>query len=498
MTGLAGLLSIYFYLHAGGLWRDEINSLNISQGNWAGIMKDSFPVFFPICLRAGGWLGLNDWRLFGLLVSGLMVVVFWLVARWTRQSPPVWALALVGLNAWVISYGSSLRAYGLGSCLIVLCFGAAWLYLEKPIWSRWLLFMASAVFSVQTLYHNAALVGAICLAGMALTVRQKNLRCATGMFLAGLVAAISLLPYRHSITGITNSTVLKRDFFDLPSALTSLQTLLAFPLAQYTWIWCGLAIWMAGAGLCGWHRSREIKVSSFAAMTLALAVIFYFGFLRMANYYVQTWYFLPLLALAGSCLESSLPRPEGKLRAPLLGGLLATALISGLFALRLLDWRMTNVDQLARRIATEANPKDFIIIKNWTFGQTFEHYFNGSNDWSTVPPIANLKTFQPDLYIEQAKNTNAMQPLLSHLETTLRTGHQIWVIGSFTGWNQASTNAPSIPVGWEELIGGPFNQCVNDFLRVHSAQIQCLDAGTNENVNYNERAALYQCGGWRG
>jgi hypothetical protein len=490
ITILAACLDIYFYHHAGGLWRDEVNSINIGLGSLQNITHDSFPVLFPFCVRWLGWAGLQDWRLLGLLVSWLMLAALWLSARWVRQVPPIWTLILVGLNAWGIIYFESVRPYGLGSVFIVVCFGAAWRYWQVPDIGNWLVFTAVCVASVQTLYHNAALVGAICLAGMWLGMKTKNYRKIIWFLFAGAFSAISLLPYFQCISNITTSTTFKRDFFDFPSAMTSLETLLAFPMPQYLWVWTGLALVAISLGLRT-KNFREPTVQSFAALTFILATVLYFCFLRTANYYVQTWYFLPLFALAGICLETCLPRPEGKWRAGIIGGLLATALISALFSLHILDWRMTNVDQLAQRIACESNPRDFVLVNDWTYGQTFDHYFTATNPWSTVPPIADVKTSRYDLFQEATKKTNVMEPLLTDLEKTLRTGHRIWIVGNFTGWNQSYAAVPHITVIWE------FNQRLNDFLRAHSQQIQCLDAGTNENINYNERAALYQCGGWR-
>ena len=497
LTIVAAMLDLFFYLRAGGLWRDEINSVNIGLGAWANLTHDSFPVFFPLCLRFFGWLGLSDWRLLGLWVGWSMLAALWVAARWTRRAPPIWAIIFVGMNAWAINYTASLRAYGLGSVWIILNFGATWRFLEIPSKRNWLILAASAVLSVQILFHNTALVGAISLAGITVAWLGNNRRCAAELFLAGLIAAVSLLPYWHSITGITASTVLKRDFFDLPSAWTSFQTMLAFPLDQYLWVACGLTLWAIALGLRGLKKNMSPEVSCFAAATLVLAIILYFAFLQKANYYVQTWYFLPLFTLAGICLEACLPRPVGKWRAPIFGGLLATALVSSAFSVRLLDWQMTNVDQLARRIAKEADPQDFVLIKTWTYGQTFGHYFTGASAWSTVPPISDLKTARLDLFLEQTKKTNAMQPVLVRLEKTLRAEHRIWIVGNFTGWDQPYPAAKSIPVGWNEITGSQFNQSVNDFLRAHCRRIERLDAGTNENVNYNERAALFQCSGWR-
>jgi len=497
LTVLIAVLNLYFYRHAGGLWRDEVNSVSIGRGGWAAMTHDSFPILFPLCVRFWGWLGGTDWRFFGMLSGLCLTVAFWLSARWLGRSQPLWSLALVGLNAWAITYGLTLRAYGLGGVWIVVSFGAAWRFLEKPGRGTWLWLTACAILSVQTLYQNCALVGAICLGGMAVAFRRKNFRGLVGVFLSGLTAAITLIPYLHVIRSITQSGVMKRDFFDTASALTCLDSLLAFPMPQFAWLWLGLAAWILGLGFWRGIKSRGDDRPLFAAATLASAILLYALFLRLANYYVQPWYYMPLLALAGIVLEVSLPRLEGKGRSILWGGVLATSLVSGIFAVKILDYRMTNVDSLAERIAAQAGPKDFVIIKNWTFGMTFGFYFQGACSWSTVPPIADLKTARFDLYAEQVQNTNAMKPLLEHLESTLRSGHKIWIVGNFTGWNQPYESDHRVAVGWDELVGGQFNQQANDFLRQHCETIQMLDPGTNENVNFNERASLFLTEGWK-
>ncbi len=498
LTGLIVTLHFYFYEHAGGLWRDEVNSVNIGRGDWAAITQDSFPFFFPLCVRLWNWLGWADWRLLGMLSGLSLTAVFWLAARWLDRPQPLWSLVLVGLNAWVITYGSSLRAYGLGGTWIVLCFAAAWRYLEQPARkSAWLVLTVCAILSVQTLYHNCALVAAICAGGVLVAARRKNFRAATGVFLSGLTAALTLLPYWWSIRNISNSTVLHRNFFDAASALTCLDSLLAFPMPQFAWLWLGLAAWIVGRGARPVITRCVDDRALFAAVTFVSGILLYAGFLRAANYYVQPWYFMPLLALVGIILEISLPPLTGKYRSIFWGGALATSLISGGFAVKMLDYRMTNVDTLADKIAAEADAKDFVIIKNWTYGMTFSHYFDGACAWSTVPPIADLKTARFDLYAEQVKNTNAMKPLLENLAGALQSGHKVWIVGSFTGWNKPYDSERPVAIGWDELIGGQFNQQANDFLRQHCETIQRLDPGTNQNVNFNERAALFLAQGWK-
>ena len=498
LTSLIMALHFYFYEHAGGLWRDEVNSVNIGLGAWAAITNDSFPVFFPLCIRLWDWLGWADWRLLGMLSGLSLTAVFWLATRWLGCSQPLWSLVLVGLNAWVIIYGSTLRAYGLGGTLIVLCFAATWRYLEQPgRKSSWLVLTACTVLSVQTLYHNCALVAAICAGGMVVAAGRRNYRAAAGVFLSGLAAAVTLLPYWCTISSIATSTVLHRDFFDAASALTCLDSLLAFPIPQYAWLWLGMAAWIIGLGVRHIITRRGDDRALFAAVTFVSGVFMYVWFLRAANYYVQPWYFMPLLALTGIILEISLPRLAGRCRSIFWGGALATSLISGIFAVKILDYRMTNVDTLANKIATQADPKDFVIVKNWTYGMTFGHYFDGACSWSTVPPMADLKTARFDLYAAQAKNTNAMKSLLENLEVTLQSGHKVWIVGNFTGWNQAYDPEHPVAIGWDELVGGQFNQQANDFLRQHCEAIQRLEPGTNQNVNFNERAALFLAQGWK-
>lgn len=182
----AGLLAAvvalhgFFWSHAGGLFRDEVNSFNLAHGAWSNMAHDLFPVLFPFLLRVWVGLGLGGTDLalrgFGVLMGLTLTAAFWLAAWWLRRRPPVWSLVLVALNAWVIYYDAWLRAYGLGSAIIALCAGAGWLFLEKPGRKNWLL------------------VAAICAGACAVCARRKKFKLAAGIFLGGLTAAISLTP----------------------------------------------------------------------------------------------------------------------------------------------------------------------------------------------------------------------------------------------------------------------------------------------------------------
>lgn len=507
LTVAIALLHVYFLSRAGGLFRDEVNSLNLAQGGWRQMARDSFPVCFPLLLR--GWSGLGlagtdlSLRIFGMLMSLCLTAAFWLAARWLRRAPPLWSLVLAALNAWMIYYGAWLRAYGLGSAMIALCAGAAWLWLEKPGRKTWLMFALAATLSVQTLYQNTALVAAICAGGCAVCLRRGELKLAGGVFLGGLTAAMSLLPYWAIISGMPQAASPLRLDFDRLIAFNNLDTVLAFPLPQFFWVWCVLAGWVVLRGVAGLASVRRDDRSLYAAVTLICGVAAYMTFLRLANFPVQPWYFLPLVALAAVALEALLPRLTGTFRSLLWGGVMATALMSALFGLRVLDYRYTNVDQLARKANALAGKQDLVVVAPWQFGITFGHYFTNPCAWTSVPPIADHSGERYDLLLAQMRNTNAMLPVLAGVGDTLRSGHTVWIVGGIAG--VSGTNEPVSPLppplprtGWNETpYRFTWNGQLGWYLRRHSLDLKCLDAGTNVDVNMIEQLPLYQVTGWR-
>lgn len=500
-------LHVYFIEQVGGLWRDEVNSLNLAQGKLSQISQDSFPVLFPLLLRGWSDLGLAHSdiavRCLGLLTGLGLTAALWMAAWWTRRRPPLWSLALLALNAWVIYYAASLRAYGLGSAMIALAVAAGWRFVQVSGWKTWLIFASSAVLSVQTLYQNSVLVAGVCAGACAVALRRKQFRRAGAVFLAGLTAAISLLPYLHNITGLSQGGSPLLIVFDHLTALNDLDTLLAYPLPQFFWVWFGLVSFMLVGGVIDIFRSDGGYRWLFAAVTSVVGVVAYGVFLRLANFPVQPWYFLPPVALVMVCLEVSLPRPAGRFRSLLWGALAASMAISALFAVRILDYRFTNVDLLAKRAARDAGNNDLIVVTPWQFGITFDHYYHGAADWTTVPPMADHSRHRYDLLEQEMKNPELMQPVLKHAAQTLRAGNTVWVVGGIN--NPQGTNAPAplppppLPKsGWNET---PYRFNWNDqlgwFLHRHATNFTCLDKGQEDNVNLNERAALWRVTGWR-
>jgi hypothetical protein len=304
-TGAVLVLHVFFITHVGGLWRDEVNSLNLARGPLENLPQDSFPVLFPLLLRGWSALGLaqSDLMLrgFGALAGLGLTAVLWVAAWWTRRAPPLWSLALLALNGWVICYAASLRAYGLGSALIALCAAAGWRFVDQPGRKHWLLFALAATASVQALFQNSALVAGICAGAAAVFLRRGKFKLVVAVFLAGLVAAVSLLPYFQNIAAMTLGASPLRLDFDRVMALNHLNTLLAYPLPVCFWMWVLLAGWVWVRAVPAFVTGEKDGRRFFFAVTLAAGGLAFWVFLRLANFPVQPWYFLPMAALAGVC-----------------------------------------------------------------------------------------------------------------------------------------------------------------------------------------------------
>ena len=522
MTIAALWLHIYFLFHAGGLWRDEVQVVNLAGHHSLGDMaKDSFPVLMPLLVCGWSALGLGrsdlGLRLLGMLIGIGIPAAVW-AAAWTARRPPLLSLALVGLNSLVIFYSDSLRGYGLGCLFIMLAAGAAWAFLKKPTWAHAGILAAAAILSVQALYQNAVLLAAICLGAWVVCWRRKNVRGALKIFLAGLAAAVSLLPYGSNLSTLPKASMSLRMGFFPEIAFRNFASIVSYPLPQYFYVWAFIALAAVGFGVAAIRRAGHAQsgvpangvlpddLPLFAAATLLAALAGFTGFLWYAALPTQPWYFLPLVALLAVCFDFSVPVVSlpGLLRAALFGLVAATALIAVPFAQRDLNWHFTNVDRLARQVAGEAAPQDFIIVTPWFCGLTFERYFKAATPWQTLPPLADHSRHRYDLFQEKMKTPHALQPIFDKVAATLQSGHRVWVVGHMQipkPGKPLPDDLPPPPLeysGWSDL---PYSvrwaAQAASFLENHSVQFERVDQETNANVNHYEDLQLFAISGWK-
>lgn len=524
-TVLAVALHLTFFAHAGGLWRDEVNSVEVATLSslreiWAHLEFDSVPLLPLLALR--GWsalAGTSDLALrsLGLTVGLVGLACLWLNARVFRSGAPLLAVALVGLNPYVVVRGDSIRGYGAGMALTLLVFALVWRLVERPSRARWLAATLAALLSVHALYHNAALVFAICAAGCAVCARERQWSGVLRVLALGAVAALSLTLY----VPVFEHSRLWAPMFQYPELWRGFRldwflANLGAALTPFPWLWAGLyvgALVAAGVALArptaAKLERREANVALYAAVAAALALPVYYLFLQRLEYVTQVWYYLALLALTGVALDVLLSVLG---RAPWLRGLRVAAAL-GLMALAFFPalsearTRLTNVDLLAARLERLASPGDTILVSPWYCGIPFARYYRGAAAWSTVPPIADHRDHRVDLLLEHMTVADRTAPLRTPLElarASLQRGDRVWLVGEFPLPVQGAKPpvlrpAPSEPSGWHD---GPYIESwsmqVAYRLRSDAQRSRLVAPGLPGPVSKYENLPLVLLEGWRG
>ena len=189
--------------NAGGLWRDEINSVQVAtlptwHDAWGLLWTESFP-FLPIAIfRVWNALGLmatdSNIRILGFIV-GLVAGVLWRNAGALGYPCPTVALSLFGFNAVAIRFGDSFRGYGLGITMLLLAFPLMWKVAIKPNRPMFLAALTACVLATQSMYQNSFLLACLGLAGIAVVARDRNWKAVRAVLSIGAVCAASLLPW---------------------------------------------------------------------------------------------------------------------------------------------------------------------------------------------------------------------------------------------------------------------------------------------------------------
>jgi hypothetical protein len=557
LTAFVLWLHIYFLLHAGGFWRDEVNLIDLAgTHSFSQMERDSFPILMPLLVSvwsafvpAHSDIGL---RLLGTLIGLGIPAALWLVAWRARRAPPVLGLALLALNFTFILYGDSIRGYGLGSLMIVLTVFAACAFLKTPDWKRTALFTALATLSAQALYQNAAFVAAICFAAWAVCLREKNWQAVAKIFIVAAISAASLLPYFAQIASLPNASVSLRSGFDPQLIRINLDNALGLPLEQYVWIWAVLALVIFGCAIVsavsGMSRRSEAKGEAVTQRTaLAVTLASAFGVSWFIAAPETRWYFFPIIIgaviyldsghwlgflpkttqsradapmepapdhlplfagvtlltglAAAACFEVGLPRTLHS-RAAVFGLAVTTVLGAGYFARADLGLRMTNIDLIAQQVSAQAAPGDFVIVSPWYAGITFSRYYQGLAAWNTVPPLTDHTIHRYDLVLAGMKTPDALRPLYDKISATLQSGHRVWIVGLMDlpkpGPLPAALLLPPLPsTGWADRpYDIAWGNQVAQFLADHCAKYGMAYETTNQSVNFSECLKLYSAQGW--
>ena len=412
-TVAAVSLHLIFLTHAGGLWRDEAITANQSAMSfselWQKLTLDSSPLFTPLALR--GWSALAGghsdfvFRAYGFVVGIALLGALWFNAWAMGRQLPLLSLGLLAVNATVVRWGDTVRAYGSSLVFMLVMLGLVWRLAVKPDGCRFALAAVAAVLSVQAQFQNAALLLAMCGAGCLVCLRRRDWRTAGLVVSVRLVAALTLVPYVPNILHSQEWWALQKSGFLPGWVWSTVLNAIGVPCWWLAIPWLGLVLLAVGAGIGAARHADwpDSELRLFAASALVLGLGCFLVFLWVAGLRTQVWYYLPPMTLSAACINAALPTKLGEVRALRLAVVGLMILLPYPESARLARWRMTNLDLVAARLQAEAGPEDLIVIHKWFCGVTFNRYYHGQAPWSDGPADGRL----PDTALRRAAGADA-------------------------------------------------------------------------------------------
>jgi hypothetical protein len=454
VTLLVAGLHLRLLFHAGGLWRDEVNTLNVATMPslaelWRGLEFESAPVFWLLLVRAWCALGLGDsdqgLRLLGLLTGLGVVASAWWVARRFDVGAPLCVLLLVALNPEVIRWGDSLRAFGMGSVLVLLAFEAIFRVGDAPTRGRVVWATLVTLMCVHSLYYNALFILAICLGSAMVNFRRRRFGRIGIVTLVGAIAAGSMLPYVATL----QAQHLGTGGFQLAQLPVLVRTLSA-QHAIVPWVWLVLVAMALAGGVLAWRRPDSMSLRQrdqclFATTAGISAALLFIGFLVTLGYPTQAWYYIALLALLALALDVVLQPllrgPRGRILTAGFAVLLLALSIPS--AWRTTATRFTNVDVVGRTLARTAQAGDLIVVQPWYLGIPFQRYYASNVPWTLLPPIEDRRVHRWDLLAQHIAAAEPIRPILERAQATLERGDRVFIVRLFP---VSRRNAPPVRV----------------------------------------------------
>jgi hypothetical protein len=513
--GLIGLHCMALF-SAGPLWRDEISSLALATKPtwgevWSTLVYDPFPALFFTTLRAWHALfGGSDiaLRILGCVIGVICLAGFWISARWTNRRPPLLALAFLGLSPTLIVWGDSLRPYGLAVFSILLAFGGFWLAINKPRPVYVLLAAATAILAAQAIFTNAPLLLACGLSAAVVAARRRQWARALVALGIGAVAALSLLPYAGVLRATTEWAEIRKAPLPMMAHFEVLREALLNAGSATIWLWLTATLIAIAVALISQIRLNSGELTRDLRLYAVCAGLFGFVatlvFFQRLQWPSNIWYFLPMLAVSVIAIDCILDSDSASRRGIILRLILSVACVVSSVgaAVTKVQVRASNLDVIASVLEKNAGKDDLIVIYPFVDAITFSRYFHGPAPFETIPKIQDLSLHRWDQLVEQARKENAIAPLLTRVNETLRSGHQVWVATTFP-LSARSGAAPSVQplrdparqrIGY--FLGGWGEQFVAN-LRTHVERSGPVNIMVDQPVSRYERSRLFVFSGWK-
>ena len=501
---------------AGALWRDESAVVNLAQmPNVSDIVKnfqhEAFPIPFPLLVRTyTTFFGPSDFalRAFGIIAIVALLGAIWWTAKLVGRGPPLVALGLIGLNATVLFWGTTVRGYGLGAAFIIAAFGSFAALLRHQSISRVIIAAITSVAAVQCLVHNLALIATFCAAAVIVSLVRHEFKPLVIVFGILGLCLISFVPY---LSGYSSSWSEIVEFPVTPRLLWNQFTFaLGNPNPSVAWFWrVAFVLLIIGAtlrfGVTFRDKSREWNVLLFATLTAILAPIVYYKFLEALSYLTRSWYFIALIAALGIALDTvaGVLATNHSLRLGRLLFATAALVILPINAWPVVTQRQTNTDIVAHKIATEAKPADLIVIAPWQYAISFNRYYHGATPEITLPAISDLRVHRYDLFREKMLAEHPIDDVLEKIRQTLTGGNRVWLVGGIKlppegrapHFLPPASNENGV---WDNVAySDAWMEQVGVFVREHSMRGENVPLPIEQSVNSFEDIPLMVVQGWQ-
>ena len=515
LTAVVLLLLLVRATHAGALWRDECDSLELARMSAFGevvhnLKFTSFPIFFPTIVRFFTTLfGTSDaaLRCFGFLIGASLLIVAWFNTR-SCDNVPLILPALVGLNVTFLTVGTWIRGYGVGSVLVTLSFGLTVLFIAQPKMPRLVSMLVCYLASMQSLYFPAALIPAFLLAAFGICLFRRQTKWALAVCAVAAVCAISYIPKFLTYLEIRDWVVALQRKTTPGELWDKFRMACGEPGQVAPWIWLAAiamsllgAVWMVAA------RSRRDSIGTnlfaFAALTVFLALPMYFVFLWTLHNIPETRYYLSLLCVLAAAVELivGLLAQFVWIRIARLVLVICLAAALPIFAWPRITERETNLDLLAKNLQIYAHEGDLIIVNRWFLAPGFSWYYHGPARWMTLPELSEKRIHRYDLLTAKMQSSDTLADIWSAMSQTLQSGNRVWLVGGAQIYEQGEpfilAPAPDPQYGWDSgMYDYSWATQLGVFLQQHVIDGEIV-LSPMKGINPNENVPLLIARGWR-
>lgn len=482
-----------FARHAGGLWRDEVNSVRLAQDtSWQALKADmhfdSFPPLFTILSHA--WIALVGLSILHLRALGLLIALVTLSLGWVSvwraaYKPPLVMLIPFGFFGFSYLFGDGIRPHGFGLLLLVFTAWQACEYLvQGHRWSLWLAAFAG-VAAVQTEYVHLIIVTAIAFSGVAtLLAEQRRRQALVFAGVVGVIPALSLLTWVWHIRAIASWWYLVSNR-QTPETLVSQ----AVPLVLGAMLILTMSVVIA--------RVVKTRVIMFWSILALGAWVELPIFLNVSAQLIQPHYFLPLLFLGGIAADILIRFRLARLSITIV---FAAILLPNI--LREVSLPISSMPQVAAKIHESATPQDLVLLAPWYVGVGYMWYADPTIPWKTVPTLDNVRIHRFPDEAKSLADPQRLEQLILDISTTLQKGGSVWFVSTLEnphGYSQVPLREltdPPFPTTYTKQYTLWILRVVRE-LEEHAQTARLVVPIPELILNSPEPIALLQYRGWR-